>query len=401
MNDPKDYLEILLGEEIPQILYKKTTKGQVQQWQIERLNEKYRVIYGKVDGKLIISEWTIATSTNIGRTNERSPTSQAIFEVEALYKKKLEQEGYFRNIKDIEKKLFIKPMLANAFDPKRVSYPCSLQPKLDGMRCIMTKDGCFSRKGKYIPAAQFIRDSAEFLFEENPELILDGEIYNHELKNDFQTLMSIVKKQKLTDEDLNKCKQYLQFHVYDVVSNESWISREDFLSFVLGIDNQVRQFSSKFIPSRFSPYITTVFTAYCANQRQIDDWVLEFLEEDYEGGMIRLNNLPYENKRTYQLMKYKNFQDREWELADIEEGKGNWAGHAKRAILWKDDANKSLGICKETTFAAGIAGSKEYTKRLLEEKSSAIGKPTTITFFRFTDDGIPYLPIMKIVRDYE
>ena len=43
-----------------------------------------------------------------------------------------------------------KPMLAHKYDEKRVDWskPVWMQPKLDGVRCVFTKDGAFSRTGK-------------------------------------------------------------------------------------------------------------------------------------------------------------------------------------------------------------------------------------------------------------
>ena len=42
----------------------------------------------------------------------------------------------------------IKPMLAHKYNPDKIQYPAYIQPKLDGVRCVFTKDGAFSRTGK-------------------------------------------------------------------------------------------------------------------------------------------------------------------------------------------------------------------------------------------------------------
>ena len=117
-------------------------------------------------------------------------------------------------------KTHFKPMLAHKFDNKRVNWskPVFIQPKLDGIRCIMTADGCYSRNGKKFMNVQHLYTKAiQDLFEANPLLVIDGELYNHDLRDNFEKIVSLVRKQKPKPEDRKEARKLIQYHVYDFV----------------------------------------------------------------------------------------------------------------------------------------------------------------------------------------
>ena len=111
----------------------------------------------------------------------------------------------------------MKPMLAHKFDEARIDFKdfTYMQPKLDGVRCLFTKDGAFSRTGKQFMNVRHIEESLKDYFEQNPAMVLDGELYNHDLKDDFEKIISLVRKQKPTDEDRLEASKLTQYHVYD------------------------------------------------------------------------------------------------------------------------------------------------------------------------------------------
>ena len=168
-------------------IYKRDSKGKTRVWSQEQDGALYRTVAGILGGNLVESGWT----TCVGK-QKRSDEEQATFEIIAAYKDKLTGE-YHETLDTIsEGAHFFKPMLAETY----TTFPgeCFAQPKLDGARCIITKDGLFSRKGKPLPGASHIWKAVEELFLADPEVILDGELYNHDLKDDFNSLMSMVKK---------------------------------------------------------------------------------------------------------------------------------------------------------------------------------------------------------------
>ena len=110
-----------------------------------------------------------------------------------------------------------KPMLAHKFDINRVDYsqPVYIQPKLDGIRCLFTANGAFSRNKKQFMNLKHIEMALKPFFDQNPDVVLDGELYNHKLKRDFEKIVSLVRKQKPTEEDRRNAQHLIQFHVYD------------------------------------------------------------------------------------------------------------------------------------------------------------------------------------------
>ena len=108
-------------------------------------------------GKLVRSSWTVAEAKNVGKANETTPVEQALSEIESKYEKKLSRE-YHKSIDDIDKKRYVKPM--RAFEFKNIeldwSRPHVIQPKLDGVRCVIDKYGMKSREGKPILGAPHI-----------------------------------------------------------------------------------------------------------------------------------------------------------------------------------------------------------------------------------------------------
>jgi len=133
----------------------------------------------------------------------------------------------------------IKPMLAHKFDPDKAVFPAllqpkldgvrcvftkdgafsrtGLQPKLDGVRCVFTKDGAFSRTGKEFKNVDHIKETLKPLFKQYPYIKLDGELYNHKLKDDFEKIISLVRKTKPTFEHRQEAEKLVQYHVYDKI----------------------------------------------------------------------------------------------------------------------------------------------------------------------------------------
>jgi len=336
-------------------IYKKDSTGKTRVWSMERDGSRHRTIAGILDGKLVVSEWTQCIGKQ-GRTDEE----QAQFEVDAAYKHKLTRE-YHERIEDIGGGAhFFKPMLAEKYD---TFEPGFAQPKLDGVRCIATKDGLFSRQGKPITSCPHIIAELAPLFEHTPTLVLDGELYNHDLKDNFNEIISLVRKQNSTLEDFAKTKELVQYHVYDLPSDERFSSR----------------FYDKVWAESLGLCIQPVETIRVNCRDDYDEAHGLWLEEGYEGSIWRAD-AAYEQKRSKALRKRKEFVDDEFELVAIEEGLGNWSGMAKRAICRLSDGR---------TFGAGIKGSQERARELLHEDHKVV----TVQFFQFTPDGIPRFPV--------
>lgn len=375
------------------ILYKRTATGATQMWWMEREGNKYRALSGQVGGAVTTSEWTVVKGKNIGRSNETSPEKQAELEVEAKYTLQ-RKKGYRDSVEAAQESERFQCMLATKFDerrdkvldkngkvlqydPQRDHMPSVyVQPKLDGLRCIATKDGLWSRQGNRIVAAPHIEAALAPIFSERPDLILDGELYNHFLKEDFNKIVSLVKKLKPTAEDLQASAEMIQYWVYDGL-----VEDRDARFYI-----RFHEDIAPLIDGMKHASFCAVPTNLCNDLQQIDACYEDWLLDGYEGMMIRLD-LPYEQKRSSTLMKRKEFQDAEFVLVGVEEGVGNAAGMAKVAHLLLKTGK---------VFKADIVGDRDQLRAMLKKVPSVLRKKTTIVFQNYTPDGVPRFGKLKV-----
>lgn len=359
-------------------LYSRTSTGSIQEWTIEIQDGRCRTHHGKVGGKIVTTLWTTCEATNVGRANERDISAQAVFEAQALWKKKKES-GCFESISDIDRSLYVEPMLAKKWEDRksRVSYPLYSQPKLDGMRAVISAKGATTRNGKAWVTIPHILQELAPLFEAHPDLVLDGELYTHEYKDDFNKISSLVKKTKPTDADLLETAQSVQFWWYDIIDTEKKFSNRH---------SQLMYFTNAF---KLNPNVVVpVPTALIYDDHSLDTIYGEYLGSGYEGQMIRVD-APYECKRSDSLLKRKEFQDGEYRIVEICEGNGNKSGMAGYAVLQREDGK---------TFRSNIKGTHSFLKELLKDAESLRGSYGTCTYFNLTPDGIPRFPYLTRLR---
>ncbi len=140
-----------------------------------------------------------------------------------------------------------------------------------------------------------------------------------------------------------------------------------------------------FISTLGGKSVRVVDTLESNNESEVDEQFGQFVEQGYEGGMIRVS-APYEQKRSKTLMKRKDFEDTEFEIISIEEGQGNWAGLAKRVVFKLEDGREC---------GSGLAGNRDFARKLLEERDEYVGGQVTVQYFTRTPDGVPRFPIAK------
>ena len=358
------------------MLFARTNTGAIQTWTIEVSGDKYRTHYGQVDGEIQTTEWTICEGKNAGKKNETSAEEQALKEAKATWKKKKES-GYFDNIKDIDNDTFTEPMLAKSYDDYKdeLKYPVYSQPKLDGIRCIVKKDGMWSRNGKPIVSAPHVLVALRDFFNKFPNAILDGELYADKFANDFNAICSLVKKTKPTPQDLEDSAKNIQYWVYDWILPKTFSDRNIDITAYVNNNNVVRRVSTHRVDT-----IT-----------QLNELYEKYIDEGYEGQMVRTDG-PYENKRSKHLLKRKEFQDSEFKILDIVEGVGNKSGMAGHMVFKNH---------KDIEFHSNIKGDREYLKELLKNKNKYIGKSATVKYFNLTPgDEIPRFPyVINIDRE--
>ena len=272
-------------------------------------------------------------------------------------------------------------MLAHKLNENRIDWaePVYMQPKLDGVRCVFTKDGAYSRTGKQFMNVQHIEDSLREFFKQKPDMILDGELYNHNLKNDFEKIISLVRKQKPTEQDRLEASQMMQYHVYDYMTKAN-------LSYTNRLDN----LTCSDIYNESIKYVETKRVATPAMSKVIHQ---ENLDNGYEGSILRTDTL-YKHGRSFGLMKFKDFSDTEATIVDYQEGKGKRTGTLGKFIMQDDDGN-----------IFGCPPGKGYNygdlKCMLENIHKYMGQRATFTYFQRTNAGSYRHPLFKTLRNYE
>jgi len=274
----------------------------------------------------------------------------------------------------------IKPMLAYKVDQKPIDWTTKvyLQPKLDGVRCVFTKDGAYSRDGNEFKNVAHIKYDLTDFFRKHPNAVLDGELYNHALKDNFEKIISLVRKQKPTDQDARDAENLVQYHVYDTIAE--------------GPDYGDRfNWLIRYLP--IAATMTLIKNTVVESQDEAKMLHSVHLAQGYEGSMLRLN-MPYEQKRSYNLQKFKDFSDTEATIMGYEAGKGKFEGMIGKFFMQDDDGNEfGCPIGKGYNFA--------HRKIILDNIHDYIGQRATFTYFQRTKAGSYRHPLFKTLRNYE
>ena len=368
-------------------LYKKAKTGKIQQWsvRVEMLPDLKGAVLirssGYVGQKITTTHKIIDKGCNIGKKNEKSPYELAVSKAEKMIKDQYE-DNYHYSINDVDNPIvFIKPMLAETYDPKRVTFPCYAQPKMNGVRCFSLRHiddhTMWSRERREYTAISEIKDGVtKFFGKRSP----DGEIFNPDFT--FQEIISAVKKRS----DNTK---HLKMWVYDLALPDiPFAERRDIISGIFANANNAG------ILDYFYEVPTFLVHSLEEVQKLHDYWV----QQGFEGLILRTPDGVYEfNERTFSLMKFKQFFDKEFKIIGF------------TTEVWHDtlkDVFRNLVIWKCTTednkiFDVRPAGSFLLREKALKTAEKQIGKDYTVKFQNYSDDGVPIFPIGVAIRDYE
>jgi ATP-dependent DNA ligase len=217
-------------------------------------------------------------------------------------------------------------------------------------------------------------------FKQYPDVVLDGELYNHELKHDFEKIISLVRKQKPTADDRLEAQSLVQFHVYDYFDNNVYDVYKGRMHSL--VNTAIYDVQIKYVPA----YLVDSYN-YARELHQ------EFLDKGYEGSIIRLNGL-YKHGRSYDLMKFKDFSDTEATIIGYEAGKGKRQGTLGKFIMLDDEG-----------IQFGCPPGKGYSYKdlaaMLDNVHDYIGQRATFTYFQKTNAGSYRHPLFKCIRNYE
>ena len=348
--------------------------------------------HGYEDSKHVINERLVEKGKNIGRSNETTPLQQAISEAQSVWNKKRDA-GYMADAVGAASPAAADagaaappqaplPMLAQDFNKrgKSIVFPCYVQAKLDGVRCVAMTDTAtlYSRNGKAFPHLEHIRAELKRL---PAGTILDGELYSDALT--FQEIVGLVKKETLKAGDADKmAKIYLS--VYDIIVDGKTNTERNVL--LEGLLDPEAEEGHPFQHIRLLP------TKKCATREEVQAYHAHYVADGYEGVMLRNCAGKYRvGVRSTDLQKYKEFEDAEYEVVGFKEGDGLEKG----CVIW---------MCKTAAgqpFAVRPRGTHEERAALFPRAASFVGKQLTVRFQELTTDGIPRFPVGLTFRDYE
>ena len=375
-----------------EVLYKKAKTGKLLMWKVEVLEDNgvpcIVTTSGYVDGKQNSNKRFVKRGTNKGKANEKTPLEHALFLADNAHKARVEA-GFINNAEEALNagKLPLQPMLAAGFNRKMLNidfFPKYAQPKFNGVRCTMyrhVEDETFwSRARKPFTTLDFMLDEIrEFFGDYSP----DGEIYIHGMP--LQNIISLLKRKQPGTENL-------KYVVYDLaIPGVVYEERKSILDWLL----------NQYIMKHGSPkYIEVAPSKIVYSMEQLNDAHEAHIRENYEGTIIRDLKAEYAfNDRSKALLKYKNFQDSEFEIVDgIEEVYYDKLNDVHKSII--------IWVCRnesgDRTFHVRPLGTVEEKEKLYKERDKHIGKKLTVRYLELSTDGVPIgNPVGIAIRDYE
>jgi DNA ligase-1 len=288
-----------------------------------------------------------------------------------------------------------KPMLAYPVGDKPINYDDKIfmQPKLDGVRCVIQYEKvdlnfdtklnsgyevkAYSRTGKEWKNIDHILFNLKPWFALNPNVILDGELYNHNFKDNFEKIISMVRKTKPTDEARTESAENVQFHCYDII--DETMTFEERNKFI--VQTVPRNHCVHHVPT-----LTNV-----GNHTQAKIFHTNYLNQGYEGSILRTNDT-YACKRTHNLRKFKDFHDAEAEITGWVEGKGKRIGTIGKFTAVDSEGN---------VFGMPVMDKFKILQANFETMKDWVGETATFTYFERTKAGSYRHPLFKCIRNYE
>jgi DNA ligase-1 len=424
-----------------------------------------RTTHGYINGKQQVALRDYTAGKNIGRSNETTPLAQCISETRRKWTDKKEKEAYSETkpsdygegYGDIsggwcadddgddddavaaDTGPFL-PMLAQTFNPadaiitgaggagagagskkkKVITFPCFVQPKLDGLRCVSyathTSHGSNdagptvalqSRTGAFFTGLPHIAAALRPYLSQHPSIVIDGELYTDQMP--FEELAGLIKKKKITDSDVEQLKK-VKYHVYDIYDrmNENMpyserlgvlasavrrcgcVANDTFHNGGMSANRVLRSAATTVVATHeAATVVVLVRTEKVAVLGDFRRLFAEFVEAGYEGIMLRNAGGVYRaNYRSNDLQKYKEFMEDEYRIIDFKDGEGRDAG----AVIW---------VCETADgkeFTARPRGTMEQRREWFNDGESYIGKNLTVVYQELTEEGKPRFPVAKALR---
>lgn len=378
-------------------LYKLTSTGAIQQWTVAVDGNTISTTYGQVGGAMQTTHDVITEGKNLGRSNATTSEQQAQLEAAAQHEKK-RKAGYVADLATAQAggtdgviEGGVLPMLAKVYEDRadKVTFPIAVQPKLDGHRCIAVVEvsggegvsaSLWSRTRKPIKSMPHIVAELRTVFAErlrtgeisDGTYVTDGELYSHDYRDRFEELTSLIRP-----DEPRPGHEVVEYHVYDIVSQQPFLERFRTLEHTFDATKHIR----------------LVETHIAHNVDQLMSHYDYFRKAGYEGAMARQLHLPYEHKRSDQLLKLKDFVDSEFKIVGIEEGRGKLRGHVG-AFVCEVPVGDTMATC-----AVKLAGDTSVLAQAWQQPDKWIGKMLTVKYQGRTAAGVLRFPVGLRLRE--
>lgn len=228
----------------------------------------------------------------------------------------------------------MKPLLAHVYEPHRVTYPCYVQPKLNGIRALY-QNGCFQSRDE-LPFPTGLLDHLAVPLRKvfGPEVILDGELYRHGWP--LQRILSAVTPVR---GEPNEDTAQVEYHVFDVVDFEKNFH-----------ERFTRIAPSVHLPERRHGAVRFVQWDMPDSPEEADRFYSRVVADGYEGMMYRLDG-------PYTIPKQRGGKGRSGFLSD----KDNRCWHLLKRKDWQEMTVTLYGITR-TEGAKGFDGFQVFAQ---------------------------------------
>lgn len=369
-------------------------------WRIVRKGAGHKTFAGIYPGGAIQeTAYTFSKPKNVGRLNATTGAEQASLDIIRKITRKLKDGMVSDQVLPVDPSSIRKwksPTLAHKWVDRKhkLVYPVYVSPKLDGIRCVTTQNGMFSRDGNEFISCPHIWKTVKPLFDIYPDLVIDGELYFHtDDEDNFDRLSGLVKRKKLSPADIKEA-EVMQYWVFDIIPQVD--------PYTTPFSERYKQYFEMFAKDKFDHNIVRpVFQRVATTEGEVTHHSLKFIEQFFEGGMVRSHNAMYVHDRVNDLIKYKLFIDDEYMIDDVIEGEGNLAGKVGKFIMATIPGKHNTPSGKVEKFKCAPTGSHAQWEKWWNDRELMKGTLGTVNFQNLTPRGVPRFGKLKAVRDYE
>lgn len=248
--------------------------------------------------------------------------------------------------------------------------------KCDGLRCICIKENgivrFFSRSEKEFTTLGVLQNLIEQCEEDN--FVLDGELCTVDANGDedFQGIIKLARRKGYTIPDPF-------YQIFDMLTLDEFFERATSPKFSERIA-RMKQFFSK-NSALLSDNAKILKQTLVEDLDHFNELLDEARAKNWEGLMIR-RDVPYEGKRTNDLLKVKDFLDDEFEVIDYETGPMRMVENGKQ--VERNVLTNVIINYKGNRVGVGSGFSKEERIHFAKHPEDIVGHMITVKYFEET-----------------